>query len=104
MSVRNKEEILEAIRGRMSDTPSDEDISFLEDVADTLSDYETRLGEDWKTKYEENDRAWRDKYTTRFFEGSEPSEPENTVLLESTENTMEGPTTFEELFTIEGES
>lgn len=77
MAVRNKEEILEAIKTRVGEQTDDETISFLEDVSDTFTDLETRTngdGEDWKTKYEENDKMWRERYTARFF--SKEPEPD----------------------------
>ena len=76
MGVKNKDEILEAIKTRVGDNTDDETISLLEDVSDTLTDLETRAsgGEDWKTKYEENDKMWRERYTTRFF--SKEPEPD----------------------------
>lgn len=77
MAVKNKDEILEAIKTRVGDSTDDETISFLEDVSDTLTDLETRAsddGEDWKTKYEENDKLWRERYTNRFF--SKEPEPD----------------------------
>lgn len=77
MAVRNKEEILEAIKTRVGEQTDDETISFLEDVSDTLTDLETKAndnGEDWKTKYEENDKSWRERYTNRFF--SKEPEPD----------------------------
>ena len=77
MAVRNKEEILEAIKTRVGEQTDDETISFLEDVSDTFTDLETRAngdGEDWKTKSEENDKSWRERYTNRFF--SKEPEPE----------------------------
>ena len=76
MAVKNKDEILEAIKTRVGDNTDDETISFLEDVSDTLTDLETRAtgGEDWKTKYEENDKTWRERYTSRFF--SKEPEPD----------------------------
>ena len=71
MAVRTKDELLEIIRGRIGDDTSDETISFIEDITDTLSDYEEKATnsdtEDWKTKYEENDKMWREKYRERFF-------------------------------------
>ena len=71
MAVKTKDELLEIIRGRIGDDTSDETISFIEDITDTLSDYEEKVtksdGEDWKTKYEENDKMWREKYRERFF-------------------------------------
>lgn len=70
MAVKNKDEILEAIKTRIGEHTDDETISFLEDVTDTLTDLESKAngdGEDWKTKYEENDKTWRERYTERFF-------------------------------------
>ena len=70
MSVRSKEELLNQINSIIGEN-SDDAISLIEDISDTIDDYETKVtgdGIDWKTKYEENDRTWRDKYTSRFFD------------------------------------
>lgn len=77
MAVRTREEILEAVRARVGDDNSDEVIAFIEDITDTLNDYEARLSDstDWKVKYEENDAEWREKYKARFF-GKEVVETE----------------------------
>ena len=95
MAIRSKEEILDAFRGRMVEEPDDDTISFLEDITDTFSDLESRARDstDWKSKYEENDKEWRTKYTERFF--SEQPTPETTP-----EPTPEPsiPMTFEDLF------
>lgn len=96
MAVRNKEEILEAIKTRVGEQTDDETISFLEDVSDTLTDLETRAsvdGEDWKTKYEENDKLWRERYTNRFF--SKEPEP---VPKPEPEPEPEVKKTFSDLF------
>lgn len=81
MAVRTKDELLEIIRGRIGDDTSDETISFIEDITDTLSDYEERATnsdtEDWKTKYEENDKMWREKYRERFFSKEVEKEDED---------------------------
>ena len=81
MAVRTKDEILEIIRGRIGDDTSDETISFIEDITDTLSDYEEKATnsdtEDWKTKYEENDKMWREKYRERFFSKEVEKEDED---------------------------
>ena len=78
MGVKNKDEILEAIKTRVGDNTDDETISLLEDVSDTLTDLEKRAsgGEDWKTKYEENDKLWRERYTNRFFSKEPEPEPD----------------------------
>lgn len=93
MAVRTREEIMESIRTRIGDSTEDEDIALLEDISDTFDDMESRAsgdGEDWKTKYEENDKEWRRKYTERFFsKGEDPEDPEEEE---------EEPKTFEDLF------
>lgn len=77
MAVRTKDEILELVKARVGDDSSDEVIGFIEDITDTLNDYEKRLSDstDWKAKYEENDAEWREKYKARFF-GKEVDETE----------------------------
>lgn len=75
MAVIGKDEILEYLKTSMGESPDDASISFLENVTDTINDYEAKVSdkEDWKTKYEENDKEWRKKYTDRFFSG-DPNE------------------------------
>lgn len=97
MAVKTREEILESFRTRLGENPDDESISFLEDVNDTLNDFEARAnsdGTDWKSKYEENDANWRKKYTERFF-SDEPElipKPDPKPELDNT------PRTFSDLF------
>jgi hypothetical protein len=98
MAVKSKDEILEYLKGKMGDNPDDESIAFLEDVTDTISDFESKVSstEDWKTKYEENDKEWRKKYTDRFFS----NEPENVPDPDPEDPPEEHtPMNFEDLFT-----
>ena len=79
MAVRTREEILNMVRTRIGDDTSDEALGFVEDIQDTIADYETRAngdGTDWKKKYEDNDKEWRTKYRERFFSGTPGGEPE----------------------------
>ena len=95
MAVRTIEEILEQVRTRLGDDTSDEAIALVEDISDTISDYETRAngdGTDWKSKYEENDKEWRKKYRDRFFNGGTDDNNDNGSEPD------EKPLTFEELF------
>lgn len=97
MAVKTREEILESFKTRLGENPDDESISFLEDVTDTLDDFEKRAngdGTDWKSKYEENDASWRKKYTERFFSGEPNPEPKPEPNPEP-DNT---PKTFSDLF------
>lgn len=94
MAVRTTEEILESIKTRVGDSTGDADLEFLEDVTDTLSDLKSKSEgqEDWKTKYEENDKQWREKYRDRFFEKKDPD------IDQEPEPEPESPKTFEDLF------
>lgn len=97
MAVRTREEILESFKVRLGEKPDDESISFLEDVTDTLDDFEKRAkgdGTDWKSKYEENDANWRKKYTERFFS----VEPEPEPKPEPKPEPDDTPRTFTDLF------
>lgn len=97
MAVKTREEILESFKTRLGENPDDESISFLEDVTDTLDDFEKRAngdGTDWKSKYEENDANWRKKYTERFFS----NEPEPNPKPESKPEPDNTPRTFSDLF------
>lgn len=69
----NKEEFYTRVTGFIGDNPSDEAISFLEDMTDTFTALEGEVngdGIDWKAKYHENDEAWRKKYYNRFMGGN----------------------------------
>lgn len=100
MAVVNKDTIMERLRENFNDNDSDDVLGLLEDVTDTLNDYQSRLEEngDWKERYEQNDREWRQKYKDRFFN----NEPEPDPEPESDKDTEQAtPTTFEELFHFE---
>lgn len=95
MAVKTREEILESFKTRLGENTDDESISFLEDVTDTLDDFEKRAkgdGTDWKSKYEENDANWRKKYTERFFSVEPEPKPEPKPEPDDT------PRTFSDLF------
>ena len=95
MAIRTREDLLSAIRGRFSDDASDETLALLEDISDTLDDYETRSSDstDWKSKYEQNDANWRKKYRDRFFNSSDKDDD-----LEDKKGDEKPIRTFEDLF------
>lgn len=72
MAIRTKEEILERIKAKLGDDNSDETISIIEDISDTMDDYNAKVKDstDWKAKAEQIDAEWREKYKERFFSGS----------------------------------
>ena len=67
--VKKTEEILELLKNKFADDTSDETLSLIEDVSDTLKEKDTLAdsSEEWKKKYEDNDKQWREKYKSRFF-------------------------------------
>lgn len=102
MAVRTRDEILAAIRTRLGDDTSDDVLTIIEDIDDTFTDYETRAGEDWKTKYEKLDAQWRKRYRDRFFQKADNGEttPED-VKNDNEEDLKEESEVkdFDELFT-----
>lgn len=100
MAVVNKDTIMERLRENFNDNDSDDVLGLLEDVTDTLNDYQSRLEEngDWKERYEQNDREWRQKYKDRFFNNEPETDPEPEPDKDPEQAT---PTTFEELFHFE---
>ena len=76
MAVRANEDLIAAIKKITGEDTSDDVITLLEDMQDTLNDYDTRLADpgDWKSKYEENDKQWRQRYKDRFYNGTSPNE------------------------------
>lgn len=100
MAVRTRDELMESIKARIGEDTSDEAIAFLEDMTDTLDEYERSRGDgtDWKTRYEENDREWRQRYRDRFY-GNTP-DPEN-IDSGVEENTEVEKTRYEDLFVSE---
>lgn len=79
MARLSKDELIEKIKKYIGDRTDDETIEIIEDISDSVdvSDEES----EWKQKYVENDKMWRDKYISRFFEKKEddletPSEHE----------------------------
>lgn len=66
--VLTKEKLIEAIQSKLG--TEDSDLEILENITDTINSFTDTEQEDWKKKFEENDKAWREKYKARF---SEPS-------------------------------
>ena len=100
--VKNITEIMETLRAYMGEDVSDEAIAFIEDVNDTLSNYERMVADvtDWESKYNELDASWRKRYRDRFFESG--AEDEKGSFIEDVNDVEDQqddePQTFEDLF------
>ena len=86
--VRSVEEMMDIVRQRIGESTEDSDISFIEDISDTLNAGNLEEVERLKSENEE----LRKKYRDRFFEKKEVKE-EETEKEEEPEKT-----TFEDLF------
>lgn len=71
MAIKSREDLLKSLNTLIGDNSTDENLAILEDVTDTLKDYEEKTADqtDWKSKYEQNDADWRKKYKERFLSG-----------------------------------
>lgn len=70
MAILSKDDFMKRLQERVGDDTSDEALTFIEDMTDTFNDLETKSSgnnEEWKTKYNELDKTWREKYQARFF-------------------------------------
>lgn len=102
MAVRTRDEILAAIRSRLGDDTSDDALTIIEDIDDTFKDYETRTGEDWKSKYDELDAQWRKRYRDRFFQKADNGETTPDDVKDDNEEDLKEESEvkdFDELFT-----
>lgn len=68
MARLSKDELIEKIKKYVGDRTDDETIEIIEDISDSIDSSDV---DEWKQKYEENDKMWRDKYISRFLEKKE---------------------------------
>lgn len=68
MAKLSKDELIEKVKKYVGDRTDDETIEIIEDISDSIDTSDT---DEWKRKYEENDKMWRDKYVSRFFDKKE---------------------------------
>lgn len=78
MAKLSKDELIEKVKKYVGDRKDDETIEIIEDISDSI---DSSAADEWKKKYEENDKMWRDKYISRFVEKKEdeadtPTEPD----------------------------
>lgn len=103
MAILSKEDFFNLIKERTKDSTDDETLKFIEDATDTINSLSDTGGEDWKTKYEDNDKMWRQKYKDRFFSAGDSAGNEHRQKYEEEEEEEEKDKeivaeNFEELF------
>lgn len=91
MAKLSKDELIEKVRKYVGDRNDDETIEIIEDISDSIDSSDA---DEWKKKYEENDKMWRDKYISRFVEKRE-DEPDTPTEHDEEEKEYNS---FEDLF------
>lgn len=91
MPKLSKDELIEKVRKYVGDRTDDETIEIIEDISDSIDSSDA---DEWKHKYEENDKMWRDKYISRFVDKKE-DEPDTPTEHEDEEKEYNS---FEDLF------
>lgn len=103
MSVKSKKDLMDSVKAILGENTSDEAIAVIEDISDTVDDFETRTADqtNWKQKFEENDASWRKRYTDRFYgngdDGKGASSSSGNDSNNGTQNQGK-PLTFDNLF------
>lgn len=92
MAKLSKDELIEKIKKYVGDKRDDETIEIIEDISDSIDSSDA---DEWKKKYEENDKMWRDKYISRFFEKTDEEDEDPT---NEDDDDVEEYKTFEDLF------
>nr|DAX12591.1 MAG TPA: hypothetical protein [Caudoviricetes sp.] len=96
MAKLSKDELIEKVKKYVGDRTDDETIEIIEDITDSIDSSDA---DEWKRKYEENDKMWRDKYVSRFFDKKE-EDPETPTEHEEEEKEYNS---YEDLFEKEEE-
>lgn len=68
MAKLTRDELIEKVKKYVGDRTDDETIEIIEDISDSIDSSDA---DEWKKKFEENDKMWRDKYISRFLEKKE---------------------------------
>lgn len=84
MAVLGREDFLSRIKQLVGENTDDETLALVQDMTET---YDNLNGEDWHTKYVDNDKEWRTRYRDAFLNGTpqsiqqdEPEEPDSSQI------------------------
>lgn len=92
MSVRTRDEIMEQLRTVIGENDSDDVLTLMTDISDTLGDNKDRERvTQLEQQLQDKDKEWRKKYRDAFF-----SKPDESL---DDEDESKAPSKFEDLFT-----
>ena len=92
MAKLSKDELLKKVRTYVGNRTDDETLAIIEDISDS---FDSSDADEWRQKFEENDKMWRDKYISRFFEKNDDGIEDPTDEKDDEEKEYK---TFEDLF------
>ena len=102
MARLTREQYLEKVKGIIGEDTSDEAITLLEDLTDTYDELEKTNKDDdkdnWKQKFEENDKQWREKYRDRFYSSGDDKDDNLDDVIQSKLDENEDDITINDLF------
>lgn len=91
----SKEELLIKVRNYIGDDTSEDAVSLLEDVDDSMSDSND---DKWEQKYHELDESWKQKYIERFGSGDPEQNKESDSNEDESKEDDSEEKNFDELF------
>ena len=98
-----RDNFFEKIKEIVGDRTDETAIAFIEDATetyDTLTDRAEGGGvEEWKRKYEQNDKMWSERYKERFFNGKLPKYKRTETTEIDDNGEYKQNITIDELFT-----
>lgn len=77
MAIKTRDEILNTVRGLISDDTTDDALNLFSDISDTFDSLTDDKNTNYKQLYEDNDRQWREKYRDRFMSGKPEREEDD---------------------------
>lgn len=96
MAIRTFDEFSERLREYVGDRDDDASLEIIEDFSDSRTEWEPK--EDWKSKYDELDRSWRERYKKRFYSAEDRDTPDARGPMRTDEEVIEEKRSFDELF------
>lgn len=91
MAIRTRDELMNSIKDFLGDDTSDEALTLVQDISDTLGDNNAQTVADLRQQLKDQDANWRKKYRDTFFSGTPDKDDED--------DEPPKPHTFADLFT-----
>ena len=91
MAIRTRDELMNSIKDYLGEDTSDEALTLVQDISDTLGDSNAQTVADLRQQLKDQDANWRKRYRDTFFSGTPDKDDED--------DDPPKPRTFADLFT-----